>query len=425
MISKLVIIATVVSITLLLFKVPVFVSVFLGSVTYFSLNPNVNIALAAQRITSGVESVPLLACPFFIIAGVLFNYCGITERLMRFCNLVTGRIYGGLAQTNILLSTLMGGMSGSSVADAAMESKVLVPSMIKAGMTNGFSSVITAFSSLITQLIPPGVGLILYGTMASVSVGSLFTWGLILGIALCIGMMAFTSFIAKRRGYSPTRKSKLPKAEMWSAFVQALPSLILPIIIIGSIRIGIATPSEAGAIAVAYAIVLGFIYHELNFRKIKLAMKESAVTIGSILLIVGTASMYSWILTKEQVPQAITAIMLKAISNKYIFLIVVNLLLLVVGMLMEGCAAIIILAPLLAPVALGYGIDPIHFGMVFMLNMAIGTITPPVGTVTFATISVTGCDMKSYMKESVPYFMFFAVALLMLTYLPFILPGIY
>lgn len=203
MISNYVAIATIITIVLIFFKVPVFSSVFLGSVIYFILNPNVDIVIAAQRITSGMESVSILACPFFIFAGVLFNYCGVTERLVEFCSLVTGRIYGGLAQTNILLSTVMGGMSGSSVADAAMEAKILVPSMNKSGMSNGFSSVITAFSSLITPLIPPGIGMILYGTMAGVSIGKLFTWGLIFGIFTCASMMWFTKLISKKRGYVP------------------------------------------------------------------------------------------------------------------------------------------------------------------------------------------------------------------------------
>ena len=425
MISNYVAIATLITLVLIFFKVPVFASVFLGSVIYFSLNPNVDIVIAAQRITSGMESVSILACPFFIFAGVLFNYCGVTERLVEFCSLVTGRIYGGLAQTNILLSTVMGGMSGSSVADAAMEAKILVPAMNKSGMSNGFSSVITAFSSLITPLIPPGIGMILYGTMAGVSIGKLFTWGLILGICTCASMMWFTKIISKKRGYVPLRNTKLAPGRLKASIKRSFPSLALPVIIIGSIRIGIATPSEAGAIAVAYAIVLGVAYRELNWKKFCQATREAGVTIGMVLIIVGTSSMYSWILTKEQVPQAISAIMLSVISNKYLFLLVINFMLLVVGMFMEGCAATIILAPLLAPIAASYGIDAIHFGMVFTLNLAVGCITPPMGTVMFATCGVTGCSLKEFLSEGKPYFAYMAVLLLLLTYVPFVLPGLY
>lgn len=425
MISNYVAIATLITLVLIFFKIPVFASVFLGSVVYFVLNPNVDIVIAAQRITSGMESVSILACPFFIFAGVLFNYCGVTERLVEFCSLVTGRIYGGLAQTNILLSTVMGGMSGSSVADAAMEAKILVPSMRKSGMSNGFSSVITAFSSLITPLIPPGIGMILYGTMADVSVGKLFSWGLLIGILTCASMMWFTKIISKKRGYDPLRKTKLAPGLMKASIKRSFPSLFLPVIIIGSIRVGIATPSEAGAIAVAYAIILGLAYRELNWKKFFQATREAGVTIGMVLLIVGTSSMYSWILTKEQVPQAISAIMLSVISNKYLFLLIINLMLLIVGMFMEGCAATIILAPLLAPIAAGYGIDPIHFGMVFTLNLAVGCITPPMGTVMFATCGVTGCSLKEFLGEGKPYFVYMTVLLLLLTYVPFLIPGIY
>ncbi len=425
MINGFVIASTVLTLALIFLDVPIFVSVFIGSVTYFFLNPAVKLPIAAQRITSGMESVSLLACPFFIMAGVLFNYCGITERLVEFCNVVTGRIYGGLAQTNILLSTLMGGMSGSSVADAAMEAKILVPAMMDSGMTNGFASVITAFSSLITPMIPPGIGMILYGTMAGVSIGKLFTWGLLLGIVLCTSMMIFTKNIAKKRSYNPLRSDKLPPGVLKRAIKRAWPSLVLPILIIGSIRIGIATPSEAGAVAVAYALMLGLVYKKLTWNSFLEAMKESAVTIGMILLIVGTASMYSWILTREQVPQAISDIVLSLISNKYIFLLVINIMLIIVGMFMEGCAATIILAPLLHPIAVGYGVDPIHFGMIFTLNLAIGCITPPMGTVMFATCGVTKCSLKEFLGEGKPYFAYMTIALFLLTYLPFIIPGIY
>lgn len=337
-----VLIATIVMLVLIFVKVPVFVSVMSACLTYFVLNPDANIQMAAQRITSGLESTSLLACPFFILAGVLFNYCGVTDRLVEFCTLVTGRMTGGLAQANILLSTIMGGMSGSSNADAAMEAKVLVPPMEKSGLSKPFSTVITAFSSIITPLIPPGIGMILYGTLANASIGSLFMWGLSIGAFMCVSMIGLTEIIAKKRGYTPYRRERATAKEWKRVLKLSWPALMLPVVIIGSIRVGAVSPSEAGAVAVVYSLILGIVWGEIDGKKFIKAMRESASTIGALMLIVATAAIYSWILTKEQLPQVIAEALLGSVSNKYVFLLVVNLFLLLVGMLMEGAAATII-----------------------------------------------------------------------------------
>lgn len=413
-----VLIATVVMLVLMFLDVPIFVSIFCGSILYFLLNPTIDITMMAQRITSGVESTSLLACPFFIFAGVLFNYCGITERLMVFCNLVTGRIHGGLAQANILLSTIMGGMSGSNNADAAMEAKIMIPPMVEQGLPRDFSTVITAFSSLITPLIPPGICMILYGTLAGVSVGKIFTAGFAIGILMCITMMAFTALISRKRGYKPTRQGKMGKGELLKSIKVSWPCLILPIVIIGSIRIGVCTPSEAGAVAVFYALILGMCYRELNVKKFIEAMKEGAVSIGSIMMIVAACSCYSWILTKEQVPQILTEVIMSAISNKIVFLLVVNLFMLVVGMFMEGASATIILAPLLAPIAASYGLNAVHFCMIVTVNLSIGVLTPPVGTVMYVSCATAGVKIGDFMKAAMPYYGYMFAVLIAVTYLP-------
>lgn len=314
-----VLIATIVMLVLIFVKVPVFVSVMSACLTYFVLNPDANIQMAAQRITSGLESTSLLACPFFILAGVLFNYCGVTDRLVEFCTLVTGRMTGGLAQANILLSTIMGGMSGSSNADAAMEAKVLVPPMEKSGLSKPFSTVITAFSSIITPLIPPGIGMILYGTLANASIGSLFMWGLSIGAFMCVSMIGLTEIIAKKRGYTPYRRERATAKEWKRVLKLSWPALMLPVVIIGSIRVGAVSPSEAGAVAVVYSLILGIVWGEIDGKKFIKAMRESASTIGALMLIVATAAIYSWILTKEQLPQVIAEALLGSVSNKYVF----------------------------------------------------------------------------------------------------------
>lgn len=332
---------------------------------------------------------------------------------------------GGLAQANILLSTIMGGMSGSSNADAAMEAKVLVPPMEKSGLSKPFSTVITAFSSIITPLIPPGIGMILYGTLANASIGSLFMWGLSIGAFMCVSMIGLTEIIAKKRGYTPYRRERATAKEWKRVLKLSWPALMLPVVIIGSIRVGAVSPSEAGAVAVVYSLILGIVWGEIDGKKFIKAMRESASTIGALMLIVATAAIYSWILTKEQLPQVIAEALLGSVSNKYVFLLVVNLFLLLVGMLMEGAAATIILVPLLAPIAQMYGIDLVHFGMVVVFNMSIGGVSPPIGTLMFVTCGVTNCKIKDFLKEGIPYFVYMLILLMLITYLPFSFSWLY
>lgn len=399
-------------------KVPIFISLVTGCAYYFFVTPNAALEILAQRLTSGIESTALLAVPFFVCAGVFMNYCGITSRIMNFCSVLTGRMCGGLAQVNILLSTLMGGLSGSNIADAAMEAKMLVPEMEKAGMSKSFSTVVTAFSSVITPLIPPGICMILYGTMAGVSIGKIFIAGIAIGLLTCVMLMVLTYWISKKRGYTPIRTQAVTGREFWEAFRQAFFPLCLPVIIIGGIRIGIFTPTEAGAVAIIYSVVLGMAYGNLKGKEAFAALKESVITTGSILPIVGAAAILSWILTKEQIPQTLSAMMVFSISNKYLFLIVVNVFLLLVGMFLEGTAATIILVPLLAPIAAQFGIDEIQFAFIYIFNLSIGAISPPMGTLMYVTCGITGCKTKDFLVESVPYFLLFLVELLVITFIP-------
>ena len=249
-------IMSLILLVLLFLKIPVFVAVLGASVVYFIMTPGINPEVFAQQAITGSESVTLLAIPFFVCAGVLMNYTGVTKRIMDFCSVLTGRMYGGLSQVNILLSTLMGGLSGSALADAAMEAKMLVPEMEAKGIGRAFSTVVTAASSMITPLIPPGIGLILYGCIANVSIGKLFIAGFGPGILLCATMMFMVSKISKKRGYLPLRKEKTTGSMFWTSFKPAILPLCLPIIIIGGVRLGIFTATEAGAVAIVYAAVL-------------------------------------------------------------------------------------------------------------------------------------------------------------------------
>lgn len=422
--TNLVIICAVVMLVLMFMKVPVFISILAASGLYFTLNSHVADHLFAQRIVAGSETLSLLAIPFFVCSGVFMNYSGVTKRIMDFCAVVTGRMWGGLAQVNVLLSTLMGGLSGSNLADAAMEAKMLVPEMEKKGMTKPFSTVVTAVSAMITPLIPPGIAMIIYGTIANVSIGKLFVSGIGVGVMLCIFMMVLVRFIAKKRDYRPIREEKLKKGEFGSAFAKAVFPLFLPVVIIGGIRLGIFTPTEAGAIAIVYAIVLAVLYRELSMTTFAQAVKETIFTTASVMVIIAAASAFSWILTYEKIPHQFTQFMISTIHNKYVFLIAVNIFLLIVGMFIEGNATMLILVPMLAPVAQSYGINPIHFAMIYIFNSSCGCVTPPLGTLIFVTCGVTKCKIRDFIKEAAPFYIMLFICLMLLTFVPVLSTGL-
>lgn len=416
--NNILIASAVVMLVLLFLKVPVYVSVLGGSIVYFILNPDVNAIIFAQKAVTGTESINLLAIPFFVCAGVFMNYTGVTRRIMDFCAAVTGRMTGGLAQVNVLLSTLMGGLSGSNLADAAMEAKMLVPEMERHGFSREFSSVVTAASAMITPLIPPGIAMILYGCIADVSIGKMFISGFGVGGWLCATMMILVHFVSKKRGYEPIRTNKLTRKQFMAAFKPAILPLCLPIIIIGGIRVGIFTATEAGSIAIAYAVLLGIIYKEMRFKDIIKGLRETMCTTASIMFIVAAATVFSWILTRERIPQMLTEYIMQVIHNKYVFLLIVNIFLIIVGMFIEGNASMIILVPLLAPVARSYGINDIHFAMMYVFNNAIGALSPPMGTLMFVTCGVTKCKTGAFIREAVPFYVLLLVDLLLFTYVP-------
>lgn len=410
---------------LLFLKVPVFVSIIAGSVAYFFLNPDVNAMILAQRVSSAIQSTSLLAVPFFVCAGVFMNYSGVTRRIMALCDVLTGRMWGGLAQVNVLLSTMMGGLSGSSLADAAMEARMLVPEMEKKGMSKEFSSVVTAASAMITPLIPPGIAMILFGSLANLSVGKLFVSGIGVGLLLCIGEMITVSIISRKRGYAPTRKERLHWKQVAPVLKQAILPLILPVVIIGGIRIGAFTATEAGTVAVVYSIFLGLLYKEIDWNTIVKGLKETVISTAGIMMIIGAASALSWVLTKERIPQSITELMLQVTDNKYVFLLLCNLFLLFVGMFIEGNAAMIVLVPLLYPIAAGtYGIDGIQFAMMFIFNMAIGSLSPPMGTLMFVVCNETKCKLSTFIKESIPFYIVLLVELFLFATVPVLTTGL-
>ena len=417
-------ISTIVLLVLLFLKVPVFLSVLSGGVMYFLLSPNIPGQIFVQRVIAGTESIPLLAIPFFVCAGVFMNYTGVTKRIMNFCEVLLGTFSGGLAQVAILLSTLMGGLSGSNLADAAMEAKMIVPEMQKRGFSLEFSSVVTATSAIITPLIPPGIAMIIYGSIGNLSIGKLFMGGIGPGLLLCVAMMLLVSVISHKRRYKPMREHHATAGEFWSALKAAFLPLCLPIIIIGGIRIGLFTPTEAGAVAIVYSLFLGLVYREMRIADIVTGIKETITTSASIMIIIGAASTFAWILTKERIPQELAQMMITFLQSPAMFLLVVNIFLLFVGMFLEGNAAMIILVPLLAPIATHFGINEYQFAIMFIFNLAIGALSPPMGTLMFVTCGVTKCKMSAFIREAVPFYFLLLVCLLLLTIFPVFSTGV-
>lgn len=410
--------SSVLLLVFLFLKVPVFISILGAAATYFALHTEINSVILAQRVLAGSQSIPLLAIPFFVCAGVFMNYTGVTKRIVDFCEAVVGNIIGGIGHVTVLVATLMGGLSGSNLADAAMEAKMLVPEMEKRGFSKAFGSVLVATSAIITPLIPPGIAMIIYGSIANVSIGKLFVAGIGPGVILCITLMILVALVSYKRGYRSTIKVDTSAARVWKTFRGAFLPLCLPVIIIGGIRIGAFTPTEAGSVAIVYSLFLGFIYREMSLKDVIRGMKETVLTSSAIMLIIAAASAFAWALTKEKVPQYFTGLFIEHLNNPVVFLLCVNLFLLIIGMFIEGNAAMIILVPLLAPLAKHFGIDEIHFAMVVIFNFALGAISPPMGTLMFVTCSITKCPMGRFIKEAIPFYILLLGCLLLLTFVP-------
>ena len=400
---------------------PIVYSLFGATFFYFLvLDPSTKCWLILQKVMNSTQSFSMLAIPFFIMAGSVMNFGGISEKMMDFCECVTGHMKGGLAQVNVLLSMLMGGCSGSANADCAMQSKMLVPEMERRGYSKAFSAAITAASSAATPVIPPGVNLIVFCLIAQASLGRVFAAGYIPGILMSLSMMIVVAIIARKRNY-PTTRDKFPpiKEVLRQAFISFW-GLFLPFGIILGMRFGLFTPSEGGAVAVLYCFVIGgLVYRKLSLRKhfIPILLDTIAGT-SSVVLIMVSASVFGQYMTWINLPKIVASSVLNLTTNKYVFLMLCNLILLIMGMFLEGGAALMIITPLLLPVARSLGVDVYHFGLVAIVNIMIGGITPPFGSMMFTTCGITGCPISAFLKEVWPFILCLLVVLLLLTFCP-------
>lgn len=400
--------------------VPVAFAMLIASFIYFVfMCDGVTMFTMVSSLLTQAESFTMLAVPFFITAGTVMGYGGVSEKLMDFCELLTGRFTGGLGATNCLLSTFMGGISGSSCADAAFEAKMLVPEMEKRGYSKGYSSAITAASSCITPIIPPGICLIIYATAANCSIGDMFMAGYIPGILICIALMVTNWVISKKRGWKPTRERGATLKEFFWQLGSSAWALLMPLGIIMGMRLGWFTPTECAAITVLYSILVGaVIYKKLKPKHIKRIVIESVNSTTSVLLILSAANLFSRYMVWEGIPQAAAGFLGSIATNRYIFIIIVILFMLVLGMFLDTAAALVILPPLLLPVATALGMDVIHFGIVLCLMDTIGGITPPFGVMMFAVMGVTKVSVRDYLKEGWPLILAVFGVILVVAFIP-------
>lgn len=396
---------------LLLMNMPLAFTIGISSMMFFLLNADLPLTIPIQRMVSSTQSFPLLAVPFFVLAGNLMNATGITRRLIGFANVLTGHLQGGLAHVSIVLSALMGGISGSANADAAMEARILGPAMLEKGYSKGYSAAVIGLSSLITATIPPSIGLILYGFVGEVSIGKLFVAGIMPGVFMTIILMVTALITAKRRGYVAEREKPSSPKELFLSLKDSIWALLFPLILIVGIRFGVFTASEAGAFAVVYAFLIGrFVYRELDWPKFMEVIRQTILDNGIIMLIIICSGIFGYVIIYDRVPQSMAGFILGISGNPQVLLFIILTFLLVAGMFMEATVNVLLLTPIFLPIIRSIGIDPVHFGILMMTIVTMGGMTPPVGVTMYTVCSLMDCPTEKYVIESAP----FVVAILIL-----------
>lgn len=393
---------------------PVAVTLGLSSMAYL-LFADIPLVVIPQKMYAGMDSFVLLCIPGFILAGNLMNSGGITERIIRFANALVGWMRGGLAQANIAASMLFGGISGTAVADVASVGGMMIPGMKKAGYPGDFSAAVTAASSTVGPMIPPSVPMIIVGSLSGLSVGKLFLAGAIPGLLMGFAMMVTTYFIARKKNFP--RESWQGMRELFTSFTGAIWAIAMTGLIVGGLLIGVTTPTETAVVACLYAALVGlFIYRELPVARIPKIIIDSAISSAGILVLVGTANVFGWILVSERIPQMLADTVLSITTNKFLVILLINLLLLFVGMFMETIAALIILFVPLQALAMAVGIDPIHFACFAVLNLMIGLTTPPVGVCLFVASNIARLPLSPVIRAITPYIVTNIIVLLMVSY---------
>lgn len=400
---------------------PIWLSFIVGMISYFGvLEPSLPAQIIVQRFINPTESYAFLAIPLFVTSGVIMNYAGISRRLMDLADALVGHLAGGLAHCNVLLSVLMGGVSGSAAADAAMECKILVPEMERRGYDRNFSGAVTVASSLLTPIIPPGMGLIIYAMLTNTSVGKMLAAGYapgLLGMAL---MMIYVGYVSKKRGYKGNRAQRASLKEIGVLLVKGIWGLLLPFGLIMVLRVGIATATEVGALCVVYSLIVGIFFHrEIKLEHLKAIVKESVISTATVMILLCASVPLTYFMTYEGIPQKLAAFIIGSNMNKVGFLLLINVILIIVGMFMEGSAPLIVFTSLLAPIAINnYGIDPVVFGVMLIFNLVCGNITPPFGVVLYQVKGLINADFGKLVKESIPFMIILVIVLFVITFIP-------
>ena len=411
--------ALIVFLVLLVLGMPVAFSIGIGGVAFFIITPEIPFSIVVQRVITSTQNFTLLAIPLFIFAGNLMNHTGITKKLIKLSDVLTGHMYGNLAQVSVVLSTLMGGVSGSATADAAMEARILGPEMLKKGYSKGYSAAINGLSALIVATIPPSMGLIIYGSIGEVSVGRLFAAGIIPGFLMMTALMAAVSITARKRRYMPAKIKPANIKDVLIALKDSFWALIFPVILIVGIRFGIMTPSEAGAFAAVYAIFVGtVIYKELTWESFKKTLKYSVMDIGSIMLIIAISGIFGYGIVYDRITQNLAAFLTGTTQNPILLLIIIIGFLIISGMFVETTVCALLLTPILLPIVTSVGVDPVHFGIIMMTIVTMGIMTPPVGVALYTVSYIIGCSPEETAKESLPFFIAIIIVVAIIIFLP-------
>ncbi|MEJ1156719.1 TRAP transporter large permease [Prosthecomicrobium sp. N25] len=386
-------------------RTPITWAMAIPALVFFVINRNdVPLSTFAQEMTEGTQSISLLALPFFVLAGAIMNAAGITRRLLNVAEILVGHMTGALAQMCIVLATLLGGLTASSNADAAIMSKTIGLQMTKRNYSPAFAAVITSCSSIITALIPPSIGLIIYGYLTETSVGRLFAGGIVPGLLLAAGLMLTTHVVARRRGYQPQRDSKASGAEVGQAVLDGLWALSIPFVILFGTRYGIFTTTESGAVVVVYVLLIGMVvYRAFGIRELPAIIQEAVLDTSAVMIMICAASAFGFYLAWEQVPQKMASGLAGYDWSPLGLLLTINVLLIIIGTAIEGSSALIVLTPMLMPVVQKAGIDPVHFGIVMVTNLTIAGVTPPVGGMMYTASRVLRVSMRDYSIEVFPY----------------------
>ena len=372
----------------------------ISGVAFFLLHPNLPLTMPVQQVLSQTQNFLLLAIPLFVLAGNLLNETGITERVMKLASVLTGHMRAGTAQSNMVLAASLGGITSSAIGDAAMLSRVLGPGMIKRGYSGGFSAAVIGCSALITTMIPPGIGLVLYGTIAEVSIGRLFAAGMIPGILMTIFLMGAVSVRARQKGYLAEREKRPPFKEIANTFVDCIWAFLFPVILIAGLRFGMFTPSEAGAFACVYAIAVGAIaYKQFSWRRLLQTLENTVVDIGMVMLLIALSATFSYGIVWDQIPQKMAEFMLGVSQTPWVVMLIIIGFLLFAGTFMDSTVLILMLTSILAPVAEQLNVDLVHFGIIMVLTLTIGLLTPPEGAVLYIVCTIFKCSLWDFVKE--------------------------